>query len=135
MKTIKQTVDDALDCMPDNFKATPEQLDELRADIARVTVAWFNRCLDAADPKAVSAEKPVVDGDDSIYGPGRFDVASNLIILRRDADEKWFRANPILRMREPAIVTDLKKVKIGNGITRWRDLPYCESLFQFLALE
>lgn len=49
------------------------------------------------------------------------------IILRNDTNENWANANTILLKGEPAIEFDennVAKVKIGDGVTAWKDLPY-----------
>ncbi len=46
--------------------------------------------------------------------------------LRRGVSERWAEVNPILAAGEPGFVSDLNKLKIGNGITPWNDLPYIE---------
>lgn len=37
---------------------------------------------------------------------------------------EWQLKNPVLRPGEPGIATDTAKFKIGDGLTRWEDLPY-----------
>lgn len=46
------------------------------------------------------------------------------IRLRRGTDAQWASTNPILLSGELGYVTDLKRYKIGDGSTRWIDLPY-----------
>lgn len=36
----------------------------------------------------------------------------------------WAEKNPILRQDEPGRERDTGKIKFGDGITRWNDLPY-----------
>jgi len=36
----------------------------------------------------------------------------------------WTSYNPILASREPGIETDTLKMKVGNGVDLWTDLPY-----------
>lgn len=47
--------------------------------------------------------------------------------IRRGTDEQWSRINPILRVGEPGYVTDTARLKIGDGITPWNDLPFNDS--------
>lgn len=49
------------------------------------------------------------------------------IKLRRDTYTNWFNANPILSEGEPALDTTNNKVKYGNGLTPWKDLPYSDN--------
>ena len=49
---------------------------------------------------------------------------STRIQIRRDTYDKWETSNPILADGEISFVKDLKKIKIGNGINNWLDLPY-----------
>ena len=47
-----------------------------------------------------------------------------VIQLRRATEPEWIEVNPILRVGEPALSTDVYKLKIGNGQTHWADLDY-----------
>lgn len=47
--------------------------------------------------------------------------------VRRGTSEQWDRINPILRTGEPGYATDTAKLKIGNGIDHWKDLPVNDS--------
>ena len=47
-----------------------------------------------------------------------------IIQLRRAVESEWIRVNPILRVGEPALSTDVYKIKMGDGQTHWIDLPY-----------
>lgn len=49
---------------------------------------------------------------------------SRIIQIRRDLAANFTDSNIILKSGEPAIETDTRKEKIGNGVTPWRDLPY-----------
>ena len=46
------------------------------------------------------------------------------IKLRRALASEWERVNPILLSGEPGVELDSFKLKIGNGILSWNDLPY-----------
>lgn len=50
------------------------------------------------------------------------------IQLRRDSAPDWQTANPVLADGELGIETHpgsiLDRIKIGDGVTRWNDLPY-----------
>lgn len=50
-----------------------------------------------------------------------------VIQLRRATEQEWYEINPILRVGEPALSTDVYKIKVGNGIHHWEDLPYIMS--------
>lgn len=47
-----------------------------------------------------------------------------IIQLRRATEREWIDYNPILRVGEPALSTDVYKLKIGDGLSEWRELPY-----------
>ncbi len=47
-----------------------------------------------------------------------------IIQLRRATEAEWIKINPILRLGEPALSTDVYKLKLGDGKTNWVDLPY-----------
>lgn len=49
---------------------------------------------------------------------------ANRIQHRRDTAANWTAANPILALGEPAIETDTKKRKVGDGVTAWTSLGY-----------
>lgn len=44
--------------------------------------------------------------------------------FRRGLEEAWRRNNPLLAAGEPGYELDTHRVKIGNGISLWNDLPY-----------
>lgn len=46
------------------------------------------------------------------------------IKLRRALAADWLSVNPILLSGEPGVEIDTFKLKIGNGILTWEDLPY-----------
>ena len=46
------------------------------------------------------------------------------IVTRNDTSANWQEKNPILLKGEQGIATDLNKVKFGDGVTAWNDLPY-----------
>lgn len=46
------------------------------------------------------------------------------ILLRNDTSANWISANCVLGKGEAAFVTDLGRVKIGNGVDAYNDLPF-----------
>ena len=44
--------------------------------------------------------------------------------IRRGNAEVWKKNNPILSKGEPAFVVDENRLKIGDGVTPWNNLPY-----------
>ena len=44
--------------------------------------------------------------------------------LRRGPEATWLKNNPVLANGEPSFVTDKFLIKIGDGVTRWKDLPF-----------
>src|ERR1017187_619453 len=46
------------------------------------------------------------------------------IQIRRDYAANWTAANPVLQQGEPALETDTKQQKMGDGSTAWVSLPY-----------
>jgi len=48
--------------------------------------------------------------------------------LRRDTAANWDLINPFLLAGEPGYETDTFKLKIGNGVNYWRNLPYTDSV-------
>ena len=47
-----------------------------------------------------------------------------IIQLRRAKESEWIEVDPILRVGEPALSTDVYKLKIGNGRDHWSEIPY-----------
>ena len=45
-------------------------------------------------------------------------------LIRRDTAANWTTVNPVLRTGEPAIETDTRRIKYGNGVDNWNDLDY-----------
>jgi hypothetical protein len=52
------------------------------------------------------------------------------IQIRRGLAAQWTIANPILADGELAAESDTGKFKIGNGVDRWNDLDYANSVSQ-----
>jgi len=54
-----------------------------------------------------------------------------VIQLRRAPEPSWIEKDPILRLGEPALSTDVYKLKIGDGTSHWSELDYLnEAEFQ-----
>lgn len=53
-------------------------------------------------------------------------VVSSVFRLKRGTEARWAEVNPILEQGEPGFVYDKNRLKIGDGITRWNDLPYID---------
>ena len=51
-------------------------------------------------------------------------MAGARIQLRRGSAAFWADENPILRSGEPGYERDTRRLKLGDGVTPWRDLPY-----------
>lgn len=61
--------------------------------------------------------------------------------FRRGIAKEWHDINPVLAEGEPGVETDTLKLKIGNGVSAWQDLPYLtggssepESIFIYNAI-
>jgi hypothetical protein len=46
------------------------------------------------------------------------------IRLRRDTSSDWSFYNPVLSSGEPGVELDTNRIKVGNGVTDWNNLPY-----------
>lgn len=46
------------------------------------------------------------------------------IRLRRDTSIDWSFYNPVLASGEPGVELDTNRIKVGNGISTWNNLPY-----------
>ena len=47
-----------------------------------------------------------------------------VIQLRRATEAEWIEHNPVLRLGEPALSTDINKLKYGDGTSTWSELKY-----------
>lgn len=47
-----------------------------------------------------------------------------IIQLRRATEKEWIDIDPVLRVGEPALSTDVYRLKIGNGTQHWSEIPY-----------
>ena len=54
------------------------------------------------------------------------EIIRTIFQLRRGYESAWFKNNPILAVGEPGFVIDKNLLKIGDGVTPWRDLPFIE---------
>lgn len=48
------------------------------------------------------------------------------IQLRRGLAVEWQTVNPILAEGEMGLNLNSKAIKLGDGVTHWNDLPYCD---------
>ena len=46
------------------------------------------------------------------------------IQLRRGSSSEWYFVNPVIADGEIALESDTHKYKVGDGVTRWNQLPY-----------
>lgn len=53
-------------------------------------------------------------------------VVNTTFKLKRGTAARWAEVNPILEAGEPGFVYDTNRLKIGNGVTPWNDLPYID---------
>ena len=53
-------------------------------------------------------------------------VINTTFKLKRGTAARWAEVNPILEQGEPGFVYDSNRLKIGDGITPWNDLPYID---------
>ena len=60
-------------------------------------------------------------------------MAGTDIQLRKDSGTNWHNNNPILSLAEVGVETDATpvKLKIGDGIHHWDDLPYFSGVNRF----
>ena len=58
--------------------------------------------------------------------------ALNIYLIRRDLSWIWEQHNPILQKDEPALETDTRKLRIGDGVSNFMDLPYYEPIYEEL---
>lgn len=51
-------------------------------------------------------------------------VVSAIFRIRRDTAANWTSANPVLKLGEPGLETNTRKIKYGDGSTAWNSLGY-----------
>ena len=51
----------------------------------------------------------------------------SLIRLRGGTEYQWDTAGPTLRAREVGVTTDTHRLKVGDGVNAWADLPWVDS--------
>ena len=49
---------------------------------------------------------------------------ATIIKFKRGQSSSWVSQNPVLQPGEPGYELDTGRVKIGNGVDAWLDLPY-----------
>jgi hypothetical protein len=53
-------------------------------------------------------------------------VITTTFQLKRGTAARWAEVNPILAQGEPGFVYDENRLKIGDGVTPWNNLPYLD---------
>ena len=53
--------------------------------------------------------------------------------FKRGTEARWEEVNPTLKQGEPGFVYNKNKLKIGDGVTPWRDLPYVEGKTEIIS--
>ena len=56
------------------------------------------------------------------------DVIKTTFQVKRGTAARWEELNPILNPGEPGFEMDTFKLKIGNGSTPWKELPYINNV-------
>ena len=56
------------------------------------------------------------------------DVIKTTFQVKRGTAARWEELNPILNPGEPGFEMDTFKLKIGNGSTPWKELPYVNDI-------
>lgn len=60
------------------------------------------------------------------YGNSEFEFIVNGVTfrMRRGTTEEWTREDPVLKRGEAGFDLVLRRIKKGDGMTPWRDLPW-----------
>ena len=53
-------------------------------------------------------------------------MSEKTLQFKRGTAARWSTVNPVLAKGEPGFVYDKNKIKIGDGVTPWNQLPYFE---------
>ena len=62
-------------------------------------------------------------------------VINTTFKLKRGTASRWAEVNPILEIGEPGFVYDTNRLKIGDGVTAWNDLPYIDGKREVVNFE
>lgn len=60
-------------------------------------------------------------------------TVASIFQFKRGTEARWEEVNPILRQGEPGFVYNKNKLKIGDGVTPWKDLPYIEGKTEIVS--
>lgn len=55
------------------------------------------------------------------------DSSATMTGFRSQKESEWLAQNPILSAGEPGFAIDVYRLKIGDGVTPWKDLPWLTS--------
>ena len=55
--------------------------------------------------------------------------------LKRGTAARWAEVNPVLEQGEPGFVYDNNRLKIGDGVTPWNELPYIDGQGEVINYE
>lgn len=53
-------------------------------------------------------------------------TVSSILKFKRGTEARWAEVNPVLLQGEPGFVYDQNRLKIGDGVTPWNELPYID---------
>lgn len=51
-------------------------------------------------------------------------ILNSMFQFKRGTQERWTELNPVLLPGEPGYEYDTHRLKVGDGSTAWKDLPY-----------
>lgn len=51
-------------------------------------------------------------------------IYKTIFQIKRGSSAEWESVNPILKEGEPGYDTTTKQLKIGDGVSTWKDLPF-----------
>ena len=57
------------------------------------------------------------------------------IVSRNDTSSNWENTNPILLTGEIGVENDTAKIKIGDGVATWTELPYASGGASLIVVE
>lgn len=55
--------------------------------------------------------------------------------LKRGTAARWAEVNPVLEQGEPGFVYDNNRLKIGDGVTPWNELPYIDGQGEVISYD
>lgn len=74
------------------------------------------------------------DGTSAFSFRGGTPTDAHILQLRGGTTEEWELANPTLELYEPGYDSTRNDIKIGDGVSKWKDLKYMSGVDKFVEI-